>query len=157
MAIEEQSTALHVIRIIWRTFLILLFAAWWGGLTFYAIVVVPIGTEQIGSAGQGFITQQVTAWHNGLLTAMTACLLIEAWLRRSRWLWVVVAGMVLIDGALLIEHSQLTGMLDFKQQAVPEGFYKRHAIYLWLTAAEWVLGIAVAIILGFGESDVRRT
>lgn len=33
---------------------------WWGGLCFYAVVIVPIGTEVIGSVEQGFITQRVT-------------------------------------------------------------------------------------------------
>ena len=149
MAIAQHSRVRHAVRIIWRTFLILLFAAWWGGLTFYAIVVVPIGAEQIGSASQGFITQQVTVWHNGLLTAMTVCLVIEAWLRKSRWLWVAVIGMVLINAALLIEHSRLTGMMDFDQRSISDGFYARHAIYLWLTAAEWALGIAAAVVAGF--------
>ena len=44
----------------WRLFLLLVWAAWWGGLCFYAVVVVPIGTELIGSVEQGFITQRVT-------------------------------------------------------------------------------------------------
>ncbi|MFM8571811.1 MAG: hypothetical protein ACKOAU_09465 [Pirellula sp.] len=43
----------------------ILWGLWWGGLSFYAIVVVPIGTEQIGSVAQGFITQRVTQWHEG--------------------------------------------------------------------------------------------
>jgi hypothetical protein len=159
MEIAEQSTTRNAMSLLWRTFLTLLFAAWWGGLTFYAIVVVPIGSEQIGSASQGFITQGVTVWHNGLLTAMTVCVLAEAWRSKNRWLLAVGAGMVLIDAALLIEHSQLSGMLDFGQRTVTVGFYERHAVYLWLTAAEWGLGIAVALVAGFGcsESGQRKS
>ena len=136
----------HASRLLWQAGRILLFAAWWGGLSFYAIVVVPIGTDQIGSVEQGFITQQVTRWHNALLIAMTAFLMIEAWWRRNRWLWIIVAGMTLIAVTLLFEHARLTGMMDFANQTVPSGFYQQHAIYLWLTAAEWLLGIFVALL-----------
>ena len=35
-------------------------AVWWGGLTFYGAVVVPVGTEVLGGAAeQGFVTQRV--------------------------------------------------------------------------------------------------
>ena len=145
---------------LWRLLLVLLFAGWWGGLSFYAIVVVPIGTDQIGSVEQGFITQQVTRWHNALLTAMSVCLFIEACRRRRRVLWCVVAGMVLVDAALLFEHSRLTAMLNFEDRSAPGGFYQQHAIYLWITAAEWGLGFVVPFAAGLvstnGPPDCRE-
>ncbi len=36
-------------------------------------------------------------------------------------------------------------MMDFKQQTVPNSFYDQHALYLWLIACEWLLGIAMPI------------
>ena len=124
----------------WRLFLLLVWAAWWGGLCFYAVVVVPIGTELIGSVEQGLITQRVTQWHNGLSGLFLVSLLIEASRRRSRELWAIVAVLAIIDIALVVWHYKLTGMIDFKQQTVPGTFYAQHAIYLWITAAEWLLG-----------------
>src|SRR5947209_19521490 len=49
-----------------RGFLLLwLLMFWLGGFTFYAAVVVPIGTEVLGSAAdQGWITRRVTPWLN---------------------------------------------------------------------------------------------
>ena len=72
-------------------------------------------------------------------------LLIEAIRRRRRELWAIVVVLAVIDIALVVWHAKLTGMMDFKQQTVPGSFYTQHAIYLWLTAAEWLLGIAMPI------------
>lgn len=129
----------------WRLFLLLVWAAWWGGLSFYAVVVVPIGTELIGSVEQGFITQHVTQWHNGLSGLFLVSLLIEAIRRRSREMWAIVIVLAIINIALVAWHAKLTAMMDFKQQAVLGSFYAQHSIYLWLTAAEWLLGIAMPI------------
>ena len=135
------------VRRVWQAFLVLLFAMWWGGLTFYAIFVVPVGTQQIGSVGQGFITQKVTLAHNVLLIAMTICLLIEARIQRSRWLGIVAAGLLLTGAGLFLQHAHLTTLMDFSQQTVPGHFYTQHAVYLWLTAVEWGLGFAVSAAL----------
>lgn len=122
-------------------------ALWWGGLSFYALVVVPIGTEVIGSVEQGFITQKVTIWHNWLSIVFVLCLAIEAYTRKIRILWVVVALLTMIDLALFFSHANLTSQMDFTHQSVPSGFYAQHAIYLWITAAEWVLGMAIPLCL----------
>ena len=37
--------------------------------------------------------------------------------------------------------------LDFNQQNVESSFYSLHAIYLWITAAEWLLGLLLPWIL----------
>ena len=132
-------------RAIWKLFFLLVWAAWWGGLSFYAVVVVPIGTDIIGSVEQGFITQRVTQWHNGLSGLFLVCLLIEACRRRSPALWGIAAVLAIINIALVVWHAQLTGMIDFQQHAVPGSFYSQHAIYLWMTACEWLLGMAMPI------------
>lgn len=142
---EEQDQT-RVARL-WSCFVVFLFAVWWGGLTFYAAIVVPTGSEQIGATEQGFITQQVTRWHNALLTAMTICLLIEAW-RNNRWpLWAVVCGLAVIDAALLYLHQQLSEMINLRDQSIPDGFYSEHAIYLWLTTIEWAVGLSIPFLV----------
>ena len=120
----------------------LAWAVWWGGLSFYAVVVVPVGTEVIGSVEQGFITQRVTQWHNALSVLFTICVLVEAFLRRSRALCLIGITLAVIDMGLIFWHIRLTNLMDFQQQTVPARFYGEHAVYLWITAAEWVLGIA---------------
>ena len=39
---------------------------WQGGFLFYAAVVVPTGTEVLGSFEQGRVTRHVTDWLNGI-------------------------------------------------------------------------------------------
>ena len=127
--------------------LLTLWSVWWGGLTFYALVVVPIGTEAIGSVEQGFITQRVTHWHNALTVLVSIVLFIQGYRTRSRTLWIIAASLSIIAIALVLWHARLTGMMDFKQQTVPGGFYGEHAVYLWITASEWALGMLIPIWL----------
>ena len=143
--VDSPMTTIN--RTIWNSFLLLIWAAWWGGLCFYALVVVPIGTELIGSIEQGFITQRVTGWHNALTGVFLVCLLIEAYRNPNRTLWSVVVALAITEVALVVWRSHLTGIMDFDQQTVPNEFYSQHAIYLWITAAECLLGMAMPIIL----------
>jgi hypothetical protein len=140
-------------RIFWQVFLLLVWALWWGGLSFYAIVVVPIGTELIGSVEQGFITQRVTGWHNILTVGFLVCLFIEAVRMRSRMLWSLVIALAIIEVGLFSWHWHLTKMMDFADHSVPSNFYSQHAIYLWFTAAEWFLGIALIAGLRVGPAS----
>ena len=133
--------ARRIVLVSWRLLLVLLWGLWWGGLCFYAVVVVPIGTDSIGSVDQGFITQRVTWWHNVIFAAFLACLVVEAFRRRSRALWIFAAALGAIAIALVFWHARLTGMMDFRYRDVPATFYGLHAVYLWITAAEWGLGI----------------
>ncbi len=149
---QQQSIG----RSIWQVFLLLTFAVWWGGLTFYAAIVVPIGSERVGATEQGFITQQVTQWHNALLIAMTMCLLVEAW-RQKRWqLWAIASGLVVIGAALFVQHMQLTDMMDFDDRSVAEDFYSHHAIYLWLTTIEWAVGLTIPFAIGCRLDSDRK-
>ena len=132
---------------VWQIFLYLLFALWWGGLTFYAVIVVPAATDAFGSTAQGFVTQRVTNAHNCLLVLMALCLVAENWVRPGRWLGVVTIGLVVAAGLLIFQHAQLSALMNFSERSVPESFYSEHAIYLWLTAVEWGLGIVVLVLL----------
>ena len=127
--------------------MLLVWAAWWGGLCFYAVVVIPIATEIVGSVEQGFISQRVTQWHNALSGLFLLCLFTEAFRTRSTALWAFAAALSFIDIGLVVWHSRLTGMMDFQHWTVSSDFYTEHAVYLWITAAEWVLGIMIPIWL----------
>lgn len=128
---------------LWRAAIWILWALWWGGLSFYAIVVVPIGTEQIGSVAQGFITQRVTQWHNLLCILMTLSLAIEAYRTTNGFLWAGCGTLGVLTALLLAGHALLTQQMDFRAETVPANFYSKHAIYLWLTAAEWCVGLVL--------------
>lgn len=127
--------------------LLLIFALWWGGLTFYALVVIPLGTEEIGSDAQGFITQKVSLWHNRISLAVLVLLAIDAYRNASRWRWGFTAWLTLCTLLLMSLHTHLSQQLDFQTKSVPESFYNLHAIYLWLTTAQWLSGLPIAWIL----------
>jgi hypothetical protein len=149
----EHSTPSRPSKLIavWYFFLYLAWGLWWGGLCFYAVVVVPIGTETIGTVEQGFITQQVTWWHNLITGGFLVCLLFESWRRRCRTLLGAGIALAIIETALVVWHARLTGLMDFQHQTVPGSFYNQHAVYLWITAAEWGLGIVLPIWLFRGR------
>ncbi len=150
-----QSPKQRNLRASWRILLLLVWASWWGGLSFYAIVVVPVGTEEIGSVEQGFITQRVSQWHNALTGLFILILLIEAAWRRSIGLCIVGAMLTIIDIALLVDHAKLTGMMDFKLHTVPSSFYDQHAVYLWIVAVEWLLGLTIPIWIIASNAEIN--
>ena len=96
---------------------------------------------------QGFITQRVTMWHNCLAVLFLLCLAVEAYSRKSRVLWVVLSLLTMTTIALLVRHRLLSPLMDFQKQSVNNDFYAQHAVYLWITAAEWILGMAIPFFL----------
>jgi hypothetical protein len=131
----------------WTRCLLLLWAIWWGGISFYSIFVIPIGTEMIGSVEQGFVTQRVAGWHNFLTSIMIVGLAIEAFRKPGRLIWSLVVTLTLADVALLLLHRELTGSMGFEEHSIPESFYARHAMYLWITALEWLAGLLAILVL----------
>ena len=135
--------------------MLLVWAAWWGGLCFYAVVVIPIATEIVGSVEQGFISQRVTQWHNALSGLFLLCVFTEAFRTRSTALWAFAAVLSIIDIGLVVWHSRLTSMIDFQHRTVSSDFYTEHAVYLWITTAEWAMGIVIPIWLLWPRSLYR--
>jgi hypothetical protein len=128
---------------VWRFVLVLTLAGWWGALTFYGMVVVPEGTEQLGSQVQGLVTQQVT--HTLNLIADTVIGLLYFELRRSgtRSKWIAWAIFAVCQIVLYGVHAWLSALLQ------PAGgksvdwpwFYDVHRIYLLATALQWGIGL----------------
>ncbi len=124
---------------------------WQGGFLFYAAVVVPIGTEVLGGPfDQGRVTQRVTFWLNLIGIAWH---LVNAWdalatrpYKRSRMILLGLSAAIL--GGLFVLHADLDRMIDPEQPTLPKGvragFYFQHAIYLWSSAVQWVLGLISA-------------
>ncbi|MBC7816889.1 MAG: hypothetical protein IAG10_08390 [Planctomycetaceae bacterium] len=130
---------------LWRFAVTVSLAMWWGGLTFYAAIVVPLGIEQIGGAEQGLLTQRVTVRLNVAGTIAGICLLADALWRRPRNHRAVMAGVLLgLQVWLWFLHARLSRWLDTASLSPHSGdsFYHEHRIYLWATSAQWLIGLA---------------
>ncbi len=136
------------------------FALWWGGFTFYAVVVIPTAQKVLHSHTRvGFITQEVTHWLN--LCAVLALIfllweLLNAALltaRRRRWLWAAWLVMVAMQTALFILHPRLDRLLDFSAREILDEprFYFLHRVYLCVSTVEW-LAAWVMLAGWFGRS-----
>jgi hypothetical protein len=121
--------------------LTLVLGFWLGGLTFYALVVVPIGNDLYGSTEQGFLTQQVTIWLNTIGTATLAVLFLNLVYLRGRLLMITWLVMAAAQVGLVATHAKLDSLLDAATQSVATGFYSAHRQYLILTALQWLAGL----------------
>ena len=144
---------MNLAKILFRSVLMATFAVWFGGFTFYTSIVVPIGTEVLGSGQtQGFITQQVTHWLNhvsliAILLCLVACLVERK--QRSRLkntiLGIVISLLFFTWLGLTYLHPVMDGMIEIAETDVfdniisdPEYFYQLHRIYLWTSTIQWV-------------------
>lgn len=153
---NDQEPAPPIGHVVWRIGLMLCGTIWWGGLSFYAMVVVPIGSDVIGSTQQGFITQRVTQWHNAISCLFMVLLLVEAYRRRS--LALSLCGLLLLASnvGLIVWHRRLTSLM-FQSPSIPETFYDQHAVYLWITTIEWGIGLLTLCLLFMDSvSDITR-
>lgn len=145
-----------------RRFLVLqLLLLWQGGFLFYALVVVPIGTDFLGSATQqGFVTQHVTLWLNRIgvfaLIVLTVDALATAAYRRLRF-WIVVLTAICHLVLIFWLHGALSGRLDFDEHRIRErdGFYTLHRWYLIVSTFQWLLmlGYALATLAAWRARD----
>lgn len=130
-----------------RTAILVVMTLWWGGLTFYSAVVVPVGTEVLESTElQGLVTQQVTRYLNMLgLLAVGAIIWILLRLEgtrsfaRAKELIALGAILLALQGGLYWLHGELGRQLI--EDADREAFYNNHRIYLLLIAVQWGLGL----------------
>ena len=123
---------------------LVLFAVWWGGLTLYAVVVVPIGTELFSATDQGFVTQIVTERLNWIGVACLAMLFWYLLRHPSRMGLATWCIMAVAAVALFFLHSRLGQMLDVPARFVTdeEHFYTWHRYYLLVTTVQWLAGLA---------------
>jgi hypothetical protein len=132
-------------------------AFWWGGLTFYSLVAVPIGADVLGgNAEQGFITRLVTRWINIsgaatllVLVGSTCALWRCAGLRSRIILAITWATMAVAQTTLFVLHPRLDAMLDVPGHSLsdPSVFYSLHQFYLTVTGVQWFAGLVYFITL----------
>jgi hypothetical protein len=129
------------------------FLLWQGGFLFYTAVVVPIGTDVLGSPlVQGLITRRVTDYLN-LFGAVWAVLFIwdvaaardpDRRRRLARWLgW---AGAVVLLAALAWLHTELDALIDLERERLHDrqAFKYIHIAYLWVSTTHWAVGLVLA-------------
>jgi hypothetical protein len=135
-----------------RLVLVLALMFWQGGFTFYASVVVPVGSDFLGShVQQGWITRSVTNYLN--LSGGVALLL---WLvdiivvrttgfhgRKVRFtLWCVLAATL---AGLCLLHLYMDRYLDADRLIIVDQpyFHFLHRVYLYVSTLQWLAGIAL--------------
>jgi hypothetical protein len=131
-------------------FLSLMFS--FGGFTFYAAVVVPIGGRVFGITEQGFVTRQVTVVLNAATAVTIAMLLWETIAGRKMRARSATATLLMLTtgmaaaGLLLVQlHPRLESHLNVEALTVTDGeqFYRWHQYYLWASAAQCLLTLPV--------------
>jgi len=134
-----------------RLLLLAAFAFWQGGFTFYAAIVVPTGTEVLGSsAEQAKITRRVATSINltGAITlAIFACdVVLEPRWRRSRAVTLVLALSFLV--ALVVLRSHLDVLFHGEHAYLDHraDFRPWHRTYLWLHTAQWATCVVFLVL-----------
>jgi hypothetical protein len=142
-----------------RFFVLVAFAFWQGGFAFYTAVVVPIGTDVLGSSfAQGMITRQVAFWINVTGAVALGIMFMDSFVtkpgRVGRGLLILYMAAILIGQFVL--HQRLDEMIDLETGVVYERLTFRwwHRVYLWLSTAQWA---GAVVWLGFTVAVWRRS
>lgn len=128
----------------------ILFSIWFGGFTFYAAVVVPIGTDLIGTSEQGLVTQSVSNWLNGiggltLLGLGFLCFKVFPHRGMKRMWWILfISWLGLLGVHLILDRYISSGTYEVSD---PREFYLWHRVYLWIHTIQWVAAIAFLFYL----------
>src|ERR1051325_4177332 len=131
-----------------RVILLLALCLWFGGFTFYSLVVIHTGHRVFDSRVEvGFLTQAVTRWLNWIGVG-TLCLMLwnvfAGWSRQGRLLrgallssWFVAAG---IEVALFLLHPKLDALLEPQTRSIVSryDFRSAHLLYMNLSTTQWV-------------------
>lgn len=125
-----------------------------GGFFFYASVVVPIGTQVLGSTTQGFVTRHVTDVLNWATLATVVLIALEATTGgypqgRRRFLLGCVVAIVVSLGCLFWLHELLEGEMLEHEFGVDNAsrFYSLHRVYLWVSTLQWIASLPIWWIL----------
>ncbi len=136
---------------IFRKIVFVLLSIWWGGFTFYAGIVIPVGMKVLGShTKMGFITQEVSNYLNyfGLPIFLFTAYIFRA----KKWLFSFGILLVFLQIMLFILHIKLDYLLDYQlfKTKSKEVFYNFHRIYLLISTLIWLL------ITGLMVLEIRK-
>jgi len=151
---RERLEEFYRMRFLRRFLVLAALMFWQGGFVFYAGVVVPIGTEVLGSAQeQGRITRRVAVWLNWTGAAALVPIGWDAladrrnpWARRGRIAtWLVMAGGQIV---LFCLYPRLDAMFDPEALHISERrlFRTLHRTYLWTSTVQWIAGVSYAAL-----------
>lgn len=142
------------------TFFAMAFA--FGGFFFYAAVVVPIGTQVLGSTTQGYVTRHVTDVLNWATLVTAILVALEAFfggylLGRRRLLLACVLAILTSVGCLFWLHELLEGEMLEDEFGVDNAsrFYSLHRVYLWLSTLQWIASLPIWWILVTSQSSTH--
>jgi glycosyltransferase involved in cell wall biosynthesis len=120
----------------------ILLCLWWGGFTFYAGIVVPVGMRVLGSHFlMGKITQEVTNYINFL--SLGLFIWLAYFLKKSpdssSILVKEILAFTLIGSQLLLFllHRNMSEIID--NQSLSAIFYLYHRIYLIVSTCIWLI------------------
>jgi len=145
-----------------RFFLLLVFALFWGGLTFYTGIAVRVAHRVLEDPMDGgLITQQVTRWLQWLGVATVVLMLLNAWdvRQRSTRFGNALAACTLALGIALAGlfhvHERLDATIDVRGHEIVDrdAFTANHRRYNQLTTVEW---LASVLYLGTTVAAWRR-
>lgn len=124
-------------------------ALWQGGLTFYAVVVVPVANTILKNGEQGFVTQQVTNWLNYIGVLTIAIVIANAARLQSRRFWILCSLLAATQVGLFVVHSIMDGLLEPSAFAVTDydTFELCHEAYLSLVTVQWCAALVVLWLL----------
>lgn len=163
---DEKSSARRIEpwMVLWRPAVVLAFAFWWGGFTFYSGVVIHIGTDIFGKTEQGFVTQQATNALNAAGAALSIVLLANSLFMRGVGkgpiigLWVSWAIIAACQAGQYFVHSVMDGFLVIdpdRRVTDIDQFWPLHRIYIKFVTAQWAAGILhiACVLTGWRRID----
>ena len=138
-----------------RLLLLVTLMFWQGGFMFYGAVVVPVGSEVLGShLEQGFITRSVTNYLN-----MAGAVALAAWgwdvatergstQRKRRLRWFLWSLLVLMLCSLAWLHLRLEELLDVEAFRILDRprYRTLHQWYLIVSTVQWAGAVLMAAL-----------
>ena len=146
-----------------RILLLLVYALYWGGLTFYTGIVLRISHDVLNDPiDGGMITQRVTGVLQILgvvATVLMLCNCIVVVRRSPKYGYALAACTVILGCSLIglfVVHGQLDAIIDLQASQITDrvAFDAGHQRYNQLTTVQWLASLAYLPITVFAWRDI---